>query len=176
MGILTSSNSINIPFSIDFLVSIIRFFTSRNLFHPYPHQHFAFRVSFLVHIANFSFISFTLYFLCCYFILFPINLVSCVSANLMLLLVSAACHSWGLVSWCVSWLLTLNHSFFLEFYLLEIFEVRIEAALLKKAFAFAFASYLRMLTNWDNCISFLKFGDHRWIMNSNECETFLIDS
>lgn len=62
MGILTPSNSINIPFSIDFLVSIIRFFTSRNLFHSYPHQHFALRVSFLVHIANFSFISFTFYF------------------------------------------------------------------------------------------------------------------
>ena len=62
MGILTPSNSINIPFSIDFLVSIIRFFTSRNLFHPYPHQHFAFRISFLVHISNFSFISFNIMF------------------------------------------------------------------------------------------------------------------
>lgn len=60
MGILTPSNSINILFSIDFLVSIIRFLTSRNLFHPYPHQHFAFRISFLVHILNFSFISFNI--------------------------------------------------------------------------------------------------------------------
>ena len=71
-------------------------------------------------------------------------------------------------------MLTPDHSFFLEFYLLEVFEVKIEAALLKKAFVFAFASYLRMLTNSDNCITFLKFGDHRWFMNSNECENFLI--
>lgn len=52
--------------------------------------------------------------------------------------------------------MTLSRSFYLEFYLWKIFEVRIEAALLKKAFEFAFASYLRMLANWYDCITSLK--------------------
>ena len=50
----------------------------------------------------------------------------------------------------------LSHSFYLEFYLWKIFEVRIEAALFKEAFEFAFASYLRMLANWYDCITSLK--------------------
>lgn len=55
--------------------------------------------------------------------------------------------------------MALSPSFYLEFCLWETFEVRIKAALFKKAFVFASASYLKMLAYGDDDITYPKFGE-----------------